>query len=101
MDQVRFGNPYANIGQPKQSADFRVLPLRFLHSTTVPPAFSDRARIPTIAGLAALLILRQLVKTAILGLFVHFGTPQLTAARDDEHRCLLAALEAPHHYINH
>src|SRR5271166_7066528 len=89
------------MGQPEQSADLRVLPFRFLHPTTVPTALSHRARIPTIAGLAPLLILRQLVKPTILSLFVDLGASQFAAAGHDEHRCLLAALEAPYHRINH
>ena len=56
-------------------------------------AFAERAGVAAAARLAALLVGRELVEAAVLGVLVDLGAADLLAAGDHEDRRFLAALE--------
>src|SRR5271169_4489724 len=98
---MRRGDAYARADQAVQGIHLGVLPFRFLHLAAVPTALSHRASIAATAGLAAFLVLGQLVKAPLLRFLVDLGAAQLPAAGDDVYRRFLAALEAAYHRVDH
>src|SRR6202453_1054978 len=98
---MRNWNATAPAGQPIQGIDFGVLPFRFLHSAAVTAAPPERARIAAAARPAPFLVSRELVKAALLRLFIDFGAPVLVTADHDVYRCLLAALQAAQDRVDH
>src|SRR4029077_751720 len=101
LHQVGGGDANAGAGQAEQRVHLGVLPILLLNPAAVASASSHGARIAAAASLAPLLVLRELVKPALLGLLVDLGAPHLAAAGDDVHRRLLAALEAAYYGIDH
>ena len=97
----RFWHANAGVRQAVEGVYFGVQPSVFLLFLAIAGFLAHGPGAATVPHLAAFLVLNGLLETALLGLFIHLGTPHLVAAAHHKHLGFLAAHQLVQHLIDH
>jgi hypothetical protein len=96
----RFRHAHAGIGEAIERIDLGVLPGFFLLPAPVSRALGDRARLAAAAHLAAFLVLRARLETALAHVLVDLRATDLAARAHHVHGRFLATLERTDDFID-